>query len=312
MAYHGPNLAGGSYTDGDTRHSNSLSDSGLEDGHSQLSSETITQLRGEDIMAEQGQWLLQDADVSNSIFDKVSDDKKIDDLEGIRPRPRREPLWRTCLFFAAVVGSLLSLLMLVKIGFFDTRATRSNEPAKDHTPVVTATAALVPVSAMTTTLEAVSTPTAVTEHEESPAETSFRRPESDYVLDPQWDFDAPPTAREYNWVVQNIEANPDGVFRTMTTINGKFPGELIRCNEGDTIVVNVENRAVNATALHWHGLFQNGTNYMDGTPGATQCPIAPGRSFRYEFTVRGQSGTCEYNRRGRAVPGIKRSWGLHR
>lgn len=121
---------------------------------------------------------------------------------------------------------------------------------------------------------------------------SFRRPDSDYVLDTNWDYNAAPTVREYDWVIQNVEANPDGVFKLLTTINGKFPGELIRCNEGDTIVVHVENRAANATALHWHGLFQNGTNHMDGTPGATQCAIAPGRSFRYEFAVNGQAGTC--------------------
>ncbi|RKU42664.1 hypothetical protein DL546_003466 [Coniochaeta pulveracea] len=34
---------------------------------------------------------------------------------------------------------------------------------------------------------------------------------------------------------------------------------------------------------------------MDGVPGITQCPIAPGRRFRYEFTVRGQAGTYFYH-----------------
>ncbi|KAB5522817.1 Cupredoxin [Coniochaeta sp. 2T2.1] len=124
---------------------------------------------------------------------------------------------------------------------------------------------------------------------------TFRRPETDYILTPDWDFNAPPQRREYNWVLQEIEVNPDGVYRPMLTINGIFPGEMIRCNEGDTIVVNVENRMVNATAIHFHGMFQNGTNHMDGVPGVTQCPIAPGGSFRYEFTVTGQSGTYFYH-----------------
>ncbi|OIW34384.1 hypothetical protein CONLIGDRAFT_567606 [Coniochaeta ligniaria NRRL 30616] len=124
---------------------------------------------------------------------------------------------------------------------------------------------------------------------------SFRRPGSDYVLSSDWDFKAPPQIREYNWTIQEIEANPDGVFRPMLTINGMFPGELIRCNEGDTIVVNVVNHGVNATAIHFHGIFQNGTNHMDGVPGVTQCPIASGGSFRYEFTVDGQAGTYFYH-----------------
>jgi FtsP/CotA-like multicopper oxidase with cupredoxin domain len=124
---------------------------------------------------------------------------------------------------------------------------------------------------------------------------TFRRPESDYALGLDWDYEAPAQVREYTWVIEELEANPDGVFRPMLVINGMFPGELIRCNEGDTIVVNVENRGVNATAVHFHGILQNGTNHMDGVPGVTQCPIAPGANFRYEFTVAGQTGTYFYH-----------------
>ncbi|KUI63283.1 Laccase-2 [Cytospora mali] len=124
---------------------------------------------------------------------------------------------------------------------------------------------------------------------------TFRRQSSDYIIDPDWDYNAPPTRREYHWVITDITANPDGVFRPMMVINGQFPGPMIVCNEGDTIVVNLVNEAKNATAIHWHGLFQNGTNWHDGTVGVTQCPIAPGRSFRYEFTVKGQAGSYFYH-----------------
>lgn len=123
---------------------------------------------------------------------------------------------------------------------------------------------------------------------------SFRRQSSDYIIDPHWDYNATATVREYEWVISDITANPDGVFRPMMVINGQFPGPMIVCNEGDTIVVNVVNQARNATAIHWHGLFQNGTNFMDGTVGATQCPIPPGGSFRYRFQVKGQAGSCEF------------------
>lgn len=122
---------------------------------------------------------------------------------------------------------------------------------------------------------------------------TFRRPSSEYILDAQWDYNATATTRTYEWVITDLVANPDGVFRPMMVINGQFPGPMIVCNEGDTIVVNVVNRARNATSLHWHGLFQNGTNWNDGTVGITQCPIAPGESFRYEFTVQGQAGSCK-------------------
>lgn len=132
--------------------------------------------------------------------------------------------------------------------------------------------------------------------EETQAEqdSTFRRPSSNYIIDPSWDYDAPPTVREYHWVISDITANPDGVFRPMMAINGQFPGPMIVCNQGDTVVVNVVNEAKNATAIHWHGLFQNGTNWNDGTVGVTQCPIAPGRSHRYEFVVKGQAGSCKF------------------
>jgi FtsP/CotA-like multicopper oxidase with cupredoxin domain len=135
-------------------------------------------------------------------------------------------------------------------------------------------------------------PSTDTEH---PVNGDFRRPASDYILDPSWNFDATPKIRKYSWTIVDIVGNPDGVFREMITINGLFPGPMIECNEGDTIVIDVDNQSINATAIHFHGLFQNGTNHMDGVPGITQCPIAPGSKFIYKFTVSGQSGTYYYH-----------------
>ena len=121
------------------------------------------------------------------------------------------------------------------------------------------------------------------------------RSEDDYILDPGWDFNAAPTTREYNWVIADHELNPDGVFRPMMLINATFPGPLIEVNEDDEVVVRVHNRATNATSIHWHGLYHNGTNHMDGTIGVTNCPIAPGQSFTYRFNVTGQSGSYWYH-----------------
>ncbi|KAF2819960.1 hypothetical protein CC86DRAFT_429425 [Ophiobolus disseminans] len=132
-------------------------------------------------------------------------------------------------------------------------------------------------------------------HVEHPRTIARLRPEEDYILHPTWDFDAIPTKREYTWIIQDHELNPDGMWRPMVLINGTFPGPLIECNEGDELVVHVLNQASNATSIHWHGLYQNGTNWMDGTVGVTNCPIAPGSSFTYRFNVTGQSGTYYYH-----------------
>jgi FtsP/CotA-like multicopper oxidase with cupredoxin domain len=128
-----------------------------------------------------------------------------------------------------------------------------------------------------------------------PTSPARLRPEEDYILDAAWQFDAPPVTREYTWIIEDHQLNPDGVYRPMILINDTFPGPLIECNEGDELVIHVHNRASNATSIHWHGLYQNGTNHMDGTVGVTQCPIAPGGTFTYRFNVTGQSGSYWYH-----------------
>jgi FtsP/CotA-like multicopper oxidase with cupredoxin domain len=136
------------------------------------------------------------------------------------------------------------------------------------------------------------------------------RPEittNDYVLDPKWDYDASPQRREYKFMIRDHMHNPDGIYRPMILVNNQYPGPLIEANEGDTIVVHVDNQATNATAIHWHGIYQIGTPHMDGTVGVTQCPIGPGRSFTYEFTVTGQSGTYWWH----GHQGLQSSDGLH-
>jgi len=130
---------------------------------------------------------------------------------------------------------------------------------------------------------------------------------NDYILDPNWDHLAPPKRREFTWSVRDHIHNPDGIFRPMMLVNNMYPGPCIEANEGDTIVVHVNNQASNATALHWHGIYQSGSPHMDGTVGVTQCPIGPGASFTYEFTVTGQSGTYWWH----GHQGLQSSDGMH-
>ena len=153
--------------------------------------------------------------------------------------------------------------------------------------------------------EAAAQPTSPSEPQPSrPAHVVFEediptaprlRTSDEYILAPTWDFQAVPTTREYSWTINDAVLNPDGIFRPMVLINNQFPGPLVEINEGDTLIVHVSNQGVNATSVHFHGMFQNGTNSMDGTVGVTQCPIAPGSNFTYNFSVVGQAGTYWYH-----------------
>nr|AAS21670.1 multicopper oxidase 4B [Phanerodontia chrysosporium] len=101
----------------------------------------------------------------------------------------------------------------------------------------------------------------------------------------------PPTTRHFNFVVSQMNGSPDGFSKPMLVVNGLFPGPTIEANQGDRIVVHVTNTLSTRTTIHWHGLYQNGTNYYDGTAGVTECGIPPGQSLTYNFTVDDFSGT---------------------
>ncbi|PKX97829.1 oxidoreductase tpcJ [Aspergillus novofumigatus IBT 16806] len=95
--------------------------------------------------------------------------------------------------------------------------------------------------------------------------------------------------RDYHIVVSNdTTANWDGIpFPGAKMINGTFPGPWIH-------VTVTNNLTYNGTAIHMHGLRMLENNLMDGVPGVTQCPIAPGGSFTYKFRAT-QYGTTWYH-----------------
>jgi FtsP/CotA-like multicopper oxidase with cupredoxin domain len=74
--------------------------------------------------------------------------------------------------------------------------------------------------------------------------------------------------------------------------NGQTPGPTIEAVEGDRLRLYVENRLPEPTSVHWHGVIL--PNGMDGVAGLNQPPIAPGQTFKYEFTVK-QYGTHMYH-----------------
>ncbi|KAE8445118.1 hypothetical protein EG329_013720 [Mollisiaceae sp. DMI_Dod_QoI] len=92
--------------------------------------------------------------------------------------------------------------------------------------------------------------------------------------------------RSYDFTIKRQKKSPDGYQKDVLIINGQFPGPLIEANWGDTIQVTVHNAITGpgeGTALHWHGILQKTSQWMDGVPGVQQCPIPPGGSFTYTF-----------------------------
>ena len=66
------------------------------------------------------------------------------------------------------------------------------------------------------------------------------------------------------------------------TYNGVEPGPMLRVRQGTPFRATVENQLAETTTVHWHGIRL--PNAMDGVPGLTQKPIAPGDRFDYAFT----------------------------
>ncbi|KAK7055299.1 multicopper oxidase/laccase [Favolaschia claudopus] len=103
-----------------------------------------------------------------------------------------------------------------------------------------------------------------------------------------------------NLEIVNKNLSVDGFSRSTVVAGGTFPGTPILANEGDRLLINVVDKLTDATMLrstsiHWHGVFQHGISWADGTAFVTQCPISPGNSFLYDFTPARQAGTFWYH-----------------
>ncbi|KAL2526680.1 Laccase-12 [Abeliophyllum distichum] len=97
-----------------------------------------------------------------------------------------------------------------------------------------------------------------------------------------------------NFCTSLIQATPVKrlcTTRSTITVNGMYPGPTLEVNNGDTLVINVVNRAQYNATIHWHGVRQIRTGWADGPEFVTQCPIRPGGSYTYRFTIQGQEGT---------------------
>ncbi|MBX7079839.1 MAG: copper oxidase [Nannocystaceae bacterium] len=97
----------------------------------------------------------------------------------------------------------------------------------------------------------------------------------------------------FHLVAEEVEHEfAPGVRARCWGYNGRVHGPTIEAVEGDRVRVYVTNRLGAPTTVHWHGIFL--PCGMDGVGGLTQRSIAPGETFRYEWTFR-QHGTFMYH-----------------
>jgi FtsP/CotA-like multicopper oxidase with cupredoxin domain len=101
------------------------------------------------------------------------------------------------------------------------------------------------------------------------------------------------SSKEYQLRVANTWMAPaGGKGRVGVTVNEALPGTPIRIVEGEQVTVTVVNKMTqDAISVHFHGLHQRGTPWMDGVGQITQCAVLPGQVFRHTFTVDAQFGT---------------------
>jgi FtsP/CotA-like multicopper oxidase with cupredoxin domain len=103
---------------------------------------------------------------------------------------------------------------------------------------------------------------------------------------------SPPKPR-HTFRVGATSLAPDGGPQVAgVTVNGTYPGPEIRAREGDLLRIEVQNALAEPTSIHWHGILLPAG--MDGVPDVSSFPIAPQRTFVYEFPLR-QTGTYWYH-----------------
>merc|ERR1719290_42607 len=112
----------------------------------------------------------------------------------------------------------------------------------------------------------------------------------------------------FNWRVVNQTLDctdgcyGDGSVRQVTLAYDEeddifsIPGPTIAVCHGDEVSVNVVNDLeLYTTTIHWHGLPMRNTQFSDGGPGVTQCPVQPGQQFSWYNFLAETPGTYWYH-----------------
>ena len=84
-------------------------------------------------------------------------------------------------------------------------------------------------------------------------------------------------------------------YRMAIAVNGQIPGPTLIVHEGQTVIVNVHNKlTTEGISVHWHGIHQRDSPYMDGVGQVTQCQVGPSSSFSYQYKA-SPAGTFWYH-----------------
>lgn len=110
------------------------------------------------------------------------------------------------------------------------------------------------------------------------------------------------TECEFELVIDRLPPSFPNLHRDVLTkgiaVNGHFHGPTLIVDEGAYVKVRVVNQyssnSTNSTTVHWHGLHQRGTPWMDGVENISHPSILPGDSFDYVFKAE-QAGTHWYH-----------------
>lgn len=116
----------------------------------------------------------------------------------------------------------------------------------------------------------------------------------------------PSVVREHTLVAALAHAPIVGASASQTEVwayQNIVPGPEIHIRQGERLRVLVENRLPQETTVHWHGVRV--PNAMDGVPHLTQAPIAPGKTFVYEFDCL-DAGTFWYHPHARSFEQVER------
>ncbi|KAI9478938.1 Cupredoxin [Coemansia mojavensis] len=93
------------------------------------------------------------------------------------------------------------------------------------------------------------------------------------------------------WDVGYVDGSRDGYYtRRSIGVNGTSPIPPIYATQGDNLQLTIRNSLDVPTSIHAHGIYQNGTSYLDGTGMVSQCGILPGKTFTYQINTQ-QAGT---------------------